>query len=322
MKTKKLIVLLILVVTSMLVLAGCKTTAPSASQPETTAKKDKYVIGFLTNHVNDYGAYIVAGGEAAAKELGIEIKIENSNFDANLQVQQAENLIALGVDALVMKSQDKDACGPISQACADAGIPLITMGQVISSHQDVNVGSDDIYAGELLGQALADAMGHKGNVVILMGDPREAVTPLRRQGFQNILNKYPDIKVIAEENGKWMRADSLTITENWIQAGLKLDSVWAINDEMGIGAYMACQQEGFKTITGGIDALPATLEMVKSGDLVATVLQDGFAVSNAAVKTAVKMLQGEKFPEHIDIPFKLITADKADETLAYYASMK
>jgi inositol transport system substrate-binding protein len=165
---------------------------------------------------------------------------------------------------------------------------------------------------------LAKQMAGKGNVVILLGDPRELATHTRTNGIKNVIAKYPGIKVVSEQRGDWMRDKALAVTENWIQSGIKFDAVVALNDEMAIGALMAGEQSGVKFLVGGIDALPPALKLLKEGKISVTVFQDGYTQGYQGVKAAYELVTGKKVPSVIDVPFKLVPPEKADEFMALY----
>ena len=106
--------------------------------------------------------------------------------------------------------------------------------------------------------------------------------------------------------------------QNWIQSyGIKINAVFAHNDEMGLGAVKALQDAGMKdkVIVVSIDAIADALQAVKKGDLDATVFQDARKQGAGAIETAVKIVQGQKVEKEILIPFKLLTKVEVDSYL-------
>ena len=162
-------------------------------------------------------------------------------------------------------------------------------------------------------QYLADKLGGKGDIVILLGDLANNSTINRTKGVKEVLAKYPEIKVDQEQTGIWLRDKAMTLTNDWITQGREFDAVVSNNDEMAIGAAMALQQAG-KTKgeipVVGIDGLPDGLAAIKRGQLAASVFQDPKAQSSKAVDVALKLIKGEPVEPEIWVPFKLITPDQ------------
>ena len=118
-------------------------------------------------------------------------------------------------------------------------------------------------------EALAKLSGGKGNVAILQGDPSQEAAQLRTQGCKNIIEKYPDMKLIREQAGNWYRDKGLSITENWIQSGDQIDMICSNNDEMALGAIQALKAAGKldKVLVSGVDATSDALVAMEAGEL-------------------------------------------------------
>lgn len=323
MRARRLIAMgLVLIMVMALTLTGCapktETPAAQAEAPAAPAEKEM-VIGCSFDYVSDFMAYVADGAKAYQdKNPGVKVVILDAGKDVSKQLKDVENLIAQKVDAIVIKPQDKDACQPISDACKEANIPLIVTNSPINSDYVSYVGSDNILAGKLEAEYLAKQMGGKGTVNILLGDPNNQASRDRTDGNKEILKGYPDIKIGSEQVGKWMRDTGMQVTENWIQSKQPLDAIFANNDEMAIGAALAAKEAGKKIFIGGVDATPDALGMLKEGTLSVTVFQNGYQQGYVGVETAVKAAKGEKVEKYIDVPFELVTPDKADEYLAKY----
>lgn len=312
---------LALLVTSALSGCGQSTTNNSAAAGGTaTALKKQVVIGCTFDYVSDFMAYVADGATAYGKEHpDVKVIVLDAKKDVSNQIKDAESLIAQKVGAIVIKPQDSDGCKPIADEAKAAGIPLINTNSELNSENITSwVGSDNKLAGKLEMQALAEKMHGKGNLAILEGDPNNQDSRLRMDGYKEVLAKYPDIKVVSSQVGKWMRDEAMKITENWIQSKMNIDAIVACNDEMAIGAALACKESGRKILIGGIDATKDGLNMLKDGSLAVTVFQNGYQQGYTAVDAAVKAATGQKVDKKIDIPFELVTPDKADEYLAKY----
>lgn len=316
-------ILILLLIISMI--AGCGNTNSSQNQGSSQGEQKQKVIGVLLCDFSDqFQVYMKKGMEEAAAKLGDEFKVifYDAKYDANEQMRQAENLITQKVDAIVLMAVDREAAKPMVQAIHDAGIPLISVNRMLAN-QDLAVsyvGSDDVQAGEIQAKAMAEALGGKGNIVVLHGSYGHEPEIRRQQGYMNILKDYPNIKIVAENTGDWYRDKGMKVMENWLRSGLQIDAVLAHNDEMAIGAALAIEDAGLtgKIKVAGIDATPEAIDFVKKGKLTFTVFQDAKGQGRTAIEVAAKVAKGEKVEKEYIIPFELVTPDKADEYLKRY----
>jgi inositol transport system substrate-binding protein len=162
---------------------------------------------------------------------------------------------------------------------------------------------------------LAEKMGVKGNVVVLMGTLGHDAQLKRTAGVEEVAAKYPDIKIIKEQTGLWQRAMGMQVMENWLSSGDKIDAVAANNDEMAIGAINAIEAMGMggKVLVGGVDGTPDALDLLSKGKMTVTIFQDGLGQASGAMDAVTKILAGENVEQEINIPFKLITQDNYKE---------
>lgn len=322
MKNLRLIAILVMAVFIIAAVTACGNTAQQAPSASTDAKAtsaapatDKKIkIGFAsTNLSNEFQVYMRQAAEAAAKTAGVEFIGVDGQGDAAKQVSQIESLISQKVDAIVMAPTDANACVPAVVKAADANIPMIIVNSTVTNMDKAAtyVGSDDSEAGKIEMQCIADLLKGKGSIVVLHGPIGNSAEAGRTDGIGQILKKYPDIKIVAEQPGNWDRAQGMSIMENWMQSGKKIDAVVGQNDEMALGAFKAVEAAGkqndIKVI--GIDAIPDALKAVQDGKLVATVFQDAKGQGAKAVEAAIIAAKGGTLEKKYLIPFQLVTKD-------------
>jgi ribose transport system substrate-binding protein len=240
-------------------------------------------------------------------------QFEDAKGDVAIQVQQVENFINQGVDAIILNPVDTQAVKPMMEAASRAKIPLIFVNRKPEVPLGANmayVGSDSALGGKMEMEALAKKMNYKGNVAILMGALSAEEARQRTKATEEVIAKYKDMKVVEKQSAKWMRNEAVDVTSGWLLNGDKIDAIAANNDEMAIGAIMALQQAGNKEVlVAGIDGTPDALQFVKSGKLALTIFQDAAGQGIGAVQTAKKMLAGEKVEGTIWIPYQTVTPE-------------
>jgi inositol transport system substrate-binding protein len=282
--------------------------------------EEQIVMGALwQNMTNEFLKEIQGGARRRSEELGVKLLEADGQGKPEVQISQCENYIAQGVDAVILHPYDRDGCAPIVDMCNEAGIPIVLCNSRTTNMDEASafVGSDDVNAGKIEMQFIADKLNGKGNIVIIHGPNGHSAEINRTKGNYMILEKYPDIKVLAEQTANWDRAQAMELTENWLTSGNPINAVVAQNDEMAMGALLAIEAMGKQDdiFVIGIDAIADARQAVKDGRLDATVFQDGQGQGYGSVDVAHKLINGEDVPFMNDIPFVLITQENIDEYL-------
>lgn len=307
----------ILAILLVLVLALGMFTACGGGAEEEAPADETVTIGFAQCNLNDtFQTYVVDAASAKADELGYKIDVQDAQEDVVKQQDQVNTMIEQGYDAIMVVPVDTAAMGPITEAVTKAGIPLIYVNRNPFGTEEppagvYYVGSQEIVAGQLQGQFLIDTMGEKGGVGILMGILSNEGAVKRTEGNEEILAKYPDIKILAKESGEWQYDKGMSITENWLTAyGDELTAILANNDGMAIGALQALETAGRDdVIVVGVDAIPDAVNLVAEGKLDATVLQDAEGQGAGGVDVAAKLIAGETPASVTWIDFVLVTPE-------------
>lgn len=328
---KILVTLLALAMFSSIILTGCGSsdkvseadTVKSEEQAKDTAAepeaKDKELRIGVTHYglKNEFTMLISKAQKKKAEELGVDLEIFDGNYDVNTQLGHFENMIAQKYDAIIFSPVDIDAMAVAVDKAEEGGVPVFGVNTRVNSDKLTSyIGSNDVTAGEIEMNWMAEQLGGKGNIVIIEGPIGSSAQVQRREGIHNILEKYPDIKVLSEKTANWSRAEGLALMENWLQAFAgKIDGVVSQNDEMALGALKALEGKGLQDEIPvvGVDAISDALKSVKEGKLDATVFQDAQGQGAMSVEVAVKHLKGENIEKEYWIPFELVTPDKVDE---------
>ncbi|WP_339429431.1 sugar ABC transporter substrate-binding protein [Pseudomonas taetrolens] len=280
-------------------------------------------IGVSMSQFDDtYLTYLRESMNEKAKSYpeSVQLQFEDARADVVKQLSQVESFIGQEVDAIVVNPVDTAATRRITKAAVKAGIPLVYVNRrpddATLPEGVATVASDDLEAGRMQMQYLADKLGGKGDIVILLGDLANNSTTNRTKGVKEVLAKYPDIKVDQEQTGIWLRDKAMTLTNDWITQGRKFDAVVSNNDEMAIGAAMALKQAGVANGTvliAGVDGTPDGVRAVEKGELAVSVFQDAKGQAYGAVDTAMKMIKKEPVDQAVWVPFQMITLSNVND---------
>ncbi|MCP2071975.1 UNVERIFIED_ORG: inositol transport system substrate-binding protein [Pseudomonas lini] len=251
---------------------------------------------------------------------GVTLQFEDARSDVVKQLSQVESFISQKVDALIVNPVDTAATQRITKAAVAAGIPLVYVNRRPDDPKlpegVVTVASDDLEAGRMQMQYLADKMGGKGDIVILLGDLANNSTTNRTKGVKEVLAKYPGIKIEQEQTGIWSRDKGMTLVNDWLTQGRDFQAVVSNNDEMAIGAAMALKQAGTKkgsVLIAGVDGTPDGLNAIKKGEMAVSVFQDAKGQADGSIDTAVKMVKKQPVEQAVWVPYRLITPENVDQ---------
>ena len=289
----------------------------SCGSGTTESGKHPVVIGVsLMNLSSEFIVMLKESMETKARELGVQLIVNDAQRDAATQVRQAENFIAQRVDAIILNPCEFEASSPAVDKALAAGIAVVNVNSETRSAPTAFVGSRDEESGRLAMGYIAQRLNGRGNVLMMHGFMGQTAQIKRDQGAREILAKNPGLKLLADQTAEWDRAKALTLMENWIQShGPRINAVFAQNDEMAMGAVIALEQAKMKdrVIVAGVDAIADALPAVKQGRLDATVFQDAKGQGGTAVETALKIIRKQPYEKQVYIPFQLVTREKVDQ---------
>ena len=266
-------------------------------------------------------------GDHAASLDDVTLQIEDAQNDVGKQLNQIQNFVASGVDAIIVNPVDTDATVAMSQAAADAGIPLVYVNREPVNVDDLPenqafVASDEKESGTLETQEICRLLKEAGKTeakaVVLMGELSNQAARMRTQDIKDVI-ATPEcsfIQIVEEQTANWSRTQAADLMTNWITSGLEFDAVISNNDEMAIGAIQALKSSGVSMddiIVGGIDATQDALAAMEAGDLDVTVFQNAAGQGQGAVDAALSLARGEDVDTKVYVPFELVTpANLAD----------
>lgn len=313
---------------------GCGSGGAKTGQAESPAKADAAQteesaadasgekakkIGFAMYNVSEFTVLMRDGIQAECDERGAELITLDAGYDAATQLDQVENLITQECDAIVLAPVDADALVPAVDMCEEAGVPLSVVNCALNTDKPYYyVGPDDVQAGEVETQYMMDTLEGKGNILVFQCKIGTSYEIQRSEGIQNILTKYPDVKVLAMDSANGNRDEAVDLMENWFETyGDQVDGVISQNDGMAMGVLQVLQANGKGDVPViGVDAIEDALVAIDSGDLLGTVYQDADLEGRNAVKLAFDLIDGNPPADYINmIEMTLVTKENAAELL-------
>jgi ribose transport system substrate-binding protein len=188
--------------------------------------------------------------EYMAMGLSNELVIESENTDIAGQLQQIENLMNQGVDALLVNPGDAVALNQILEEAVEAGIIVISIDQEIEAVGVVNVGHDQKEWAMTSAAWFAEEL-QEGDVVLIEGFIGHPANEYRMSGVDEVFEDYPGINVLASETGSWDEATGQQVMADFLAAYPDLDGYWT-QDGMAIGAMEAVKAAGLDEYPLGV----------------------------------------------------------------------
>ncbi|MDY8109179.1 sugar ABC transporter substrate-binding protein [Fulvimarina sp. 2208YS6-2-32] len=266
--------------------------------------------------------------EKAESMEGVEVQVEDAQNDVAKQLDQINNFVASGVDAIIVNPVDTSATEAMSQAAASAGVPLVYVNRepvnadALPDNQAF-VGSDERESGTLETKEICRIFGEKGKdparVYVMMGELSNQAAVQRTADIHDVIDKGEcdvTLEIIDEQTANWSRDQAQNLMTNWLSTSEPFDGLISNNDEMAIGAIQAMKASGIAmedVVVGGIDATQDALQAMAAGDLDVTVFQDAAGQGSGALDAALKLARGEDVDQKVYVPFQLVTPENMDQ---------
>lgn len=314
-----LLVIVLITIASMLSACGAPATATQAPAPAATSApantaapaattaptQKKFTIGISNSFISsEYRTQMIqelkdVNAEYMAKGITNDLVIESADTDVPGQIQQLQNLMAKNVDAILVNPGDVNGLNATLEDAVSKGIIVISVDQALNAKGVYDVGIDQTLWATTSAQWLADKLGGKGNIVEIEGVPGHPANVARMSGVDAVFAKYPGIKLLAKDTGKWDEATGQQVMSNFLSAYPTLDAYWT-QDGMAIGAFqavLAANPAKFPVAVGEgrcqfLQLWSDRLKVDPTFDTIAVANPPG--VSPTGLRIAVNMLMGKK----------------------------
>ena len=315
--SKLSLIIFLSVLTIALVFAGCERKKANGGGDGS----GKQTVGF--SQMENNGPWRIAETKSmrdeAAKNPKYELIVTDAQSQTAKQVSDVEDLVARGVKAIFLAPREFEGLAPALQAAKNAKIPVFLIDREAAGKVGEDyvtfIGSDFVKQGERVGEWLAKETNGKAGIIELQGTAGSSVAIDRAKGFKNIIDKNPEMKILASQPADFTRAEGQRVMENLIQAhGKNITAVYAHNDEMALGAIQALKSAGMNpgkdVLVVSIDGQKSALEAIMAGDMNITV-ESNPRFGPVAFETYEKYLKGEQLPPKIILEDKFYDKSNA-----------
>ncbi len=247
------------------------------------------------------------------------VKLASSNDDNVLQNKQVNQFVDEGVDLLIISPNQLSAISKAVERAFDKGIPVILYDRKTNSDKyTAFIGCDNYTIGNSMGKFIAQQLNGKGRVVEICGLDGSSPAMERHRGFMDAIKPYPGIQVVASEGGNWKEEGGIQAMKRILKKTHDFDYVFAHNDRLAWGAYVAARQMGLErnykyTGVDGMATEGGGLELVRDGIFEASYLYP--TKGDEVIALAMKILKRQPYKRDNYMSTSIITKANAELTL-------
>ena len=287
--------------------AGTNTGATAGGATHVIA-----VIPKLTNTV--FWQAVLAGAREAGKDFGYEIVWNGPDRETNSasQIAIVENAIAHHVDGVVLAPVDRKALVPSVEKLADLKVPCAIIDSGLDAVHFLSFAATDNYQGGVLAaERMGQALGGKGNVLVVRHIAGSHATIKRVSGFTDTLAKeFPDIQIVESQSGQDQAATAKKATEEMLRRHPDVQGLFACNVDVSVGALQALQEQKRAEVKMvAFDPAKSLLDGLRTGQVAAIIVQNPFAMGYEGVKVLALHAKGQGSPRVIDTGVDVVTAE-------------
>jgi len=286
-----------------------------------TAAK-KYKIGFSVYYtVDEVGSMILESMKVAATESGVELLVNDANYDQAAQNQAIEQWILQKVDGVILAPCDFTGVKTALDALEKANIPVVTLNAPLAGNTNAAVISDTVEQGTIAGQMLEKALLATGNPMkgSIVYQTLPFVHPnaaTRAKGFKDVFTKYPDIKIV--ELTGISPEDHFKAFDGAIKANPDMIGAWGLYSSATIGMMNAMLADKKTILLSSVDNDKPILKGVYDGVIVGTAAYSSIAPARWAMSEIVNLLNGADIPGIVFYANMAITKDNVESAFEHY----
>lgn len=329
---KKIFSVMLCMAMAVTMAAGCsKGASNDTKDSESTAKTEdkgeasdsgdkKFVIGVSQGTMNHpFRVAMVDENVKYAEENYPEFECitTDGQNDSATQVQDVEDLLARGIDLLLISPLTSDALTPVCEKAMEQGIPVVTLDRNVECDVTCFIGAENKPMGVASADKLAEALNKKGKIVEIQGTAGASATIDRHDGFAEQLEKeYPDMEVIATQYCDYLREDAMTFMDDTLQrfGPGEIDAIYCHNDEMALGALESLRAAGREDegiLIVGMDGTEVAFSEIEEGNMFFTVVYPYCAPEG--MQAAYEILEGDGVETRWELDTTIVDKDNVKD---------
>ncbi len=296
------------------ILVGAALTGLSIFASCGKSNPDKPSIAIVISTLNNPWFVVLAEtAKQRAEQLGYRATVFDSQNSTDKEAARFEDIIAGGYKAILFNPTDADGSISNVRRAKAANLPVFCIDREINAGDAATsqILSDSYSGCVALGQYFVEAVGEKGQYAELLGLLGDNNTHNRSKGFHSVVDRYPGLKMVAQQTAAFDRTQGLDVMETILQAHPDINAVFCGNDAMAMGAYQAITAAGKadQVKVFGFDGADDVVRLIAERKITATGMQFPKTMARTAVEFADQWLKGRRdFQQKVPVAVELVTA--------------
>jgi len=295
----------------------------------------QYTDNFMTLYRNELESYLKS---LETDDMKFDITMTDGKNDMAEQSNQVDNFITQGMDVIILNLVQTSSADVLIDKIVAAGIPLVLINReplgedgdysykgILDNPQVCYVGADARQSGSFQGVIVEEQPNHgdfngdgKISYIMIEGDPENIDAQYRTEySVKYLTDAGYEVECLDDQVGNWDQTKGQELCANALNIyGDKIEVVFCNNDAMALGASTAIltaqRKVGEDILLLGVDALPEAIDLIKSGDMTGTCVNDHINQAHAAADVAVKLLKGEEIENYYIIDYVKVNKEYVD----------
>lgn len=278
-------------------------------------KENSYLIGasYMTMNNEFY--------EILSEEISNRVELEedrlilmNPALNAQRQIEQIEEMMAQGIDVLVVTPVDWQSLSGVLKKAKEQGIYIVVVDSNLEDESlaDCTITSDNYGAGRIIGDYFLEQNEH-ARLIVMTHDVAKSGQD-RVQGFLDAVEGQPGIEIVEKVNCDGQLEIAMPEMQEIIDKGVEFDSVFCLNDLASVGVVAALDEnQMLETVrVYGVDASPDAKALIKEGMMSASAAQFPSRIGQTAADVIYRLLDGQSVEKNISVPVELVTGENVE----------
>lgn len=288
---------------------------------QAAATDPEFIIGFPEDNLsNEWRAAQMNEIRAElAKHPNVKFLMADAKGSVAQNVSDIEKMVDDGAQLLFLGPRKPDVIGPLVSRLRKQGIRIVLLTRRLNSEDyDTFISPDDFKIAYEAAAYMAEKLNGTGRILMLEGVPTTTTAIRRSAGFLAGIADYPGIKVMSG-TANYSRNEAIKVVDKLLSSGETFEGIYAHNDAMASGARIVLKGKGIAPSAVpvvSIDFLPETRDAIIKGEQLASFTYP--TCGKVGVAAALKILNGEKVPRVIRVPFQLVTPENVNNVKSIY----
>ncbi|OCL93865.1 substrate-binding domain-containing protein [Aliarcobacter thereius] len=239
----------------------------------------------------------------------LEVTVTDAKGSVANQIASIEKFIKDDYDFIVTSPISPSITSKVLKKAIDKGIKVILLSRGINEENYTSfIAPDNYKIAQEAAKYLLKKINYKGTILMLQGLDKVSSTTLREEGFEDITNKYKDIKII-KVRANYLRYDAIKAMDEIYDKNIHFDAIYSQSDSMAAGARVVIDKRDNRRDIPiiGIDYISEAKDAILNGKQLASFIYPTCA--KKGIEIIVSLIEGKEVPKNLIIDTIMVDKD-------------